>query len=279
MAAASLNLKEFGKTGRKVSEIGMGTYYDPLWVMTAFGGWHRGAASKVGAIKAGLGAGITLVDTAEIYRSEPLVAKAMKGEKRDEVFLATKVWPSHLHRDDIVKSLDKSLARLETSYVDLYQVHFPNRKVPIRETMVAMEKLVEDGKIRHIGVSNFSLEQIKEAQSALPKSELSSVQLDYSLGHRDVERDTLPYCEQEKIALMAYYPLGHGKLPSDSRLDPFSYKYGKTRAQVALRWLADKANVFPIPRASKRTHVIDNAGAGGWRLSDQDVANLNLRFQ
>ncbi|MDG6916012.1 MAG: aldo/keto reductase [Nitrososphaerota archaeon] len=274
-----MNLKEFGKTGRKVSEIGMGTYYDPLWVMTAFGGWHRGAASKVGAIKAGLGAGITLVDTAEIYRSEPLVAKAMKGEKRDEVFLATKVWPSHLHRDDIVKSLDKSLARLETSYVDLYQVHFPNRKVPIRETMAAMEKLVEDGKIRHIGVSNFSLEQIKEAQSALPKSELSSVQLDYSLGHRDVERDTLPYCEQEKIALMAYYPLGHGKLPSDSRLDPFSYKYGKTRAQVALRWLADKANVFPIPRASKRTHVIDNAGAGGWRLSDQDVANLNLRFQ
>ena len=274
-----MNLKEFGKTGRKVSEIGMGTYYDPLWIMTAFGGWHRGAASKVGAIKAGLDAGITLVDTAEIYRSEPLVAKAMKEKRRDDVFLATKVWPSHLHWDDLVKSLDKSLARLETSYVDLYQVHFPNRKVSIGETMAAMEKLVEDGKLRHVGVSNFSLEQIKEAQSALPKSELSSVQLDYSLVHRDVERDILPYCEREKIALMAYYPLGHGKLPSDPTLDPFSYKYGKTRAQIALRWLADRANVFPIPRASKKTHVIDNVGVGGWRLSDQDAADLNLRFQ
>ncbi len=274
-----MNLKEFGKTGRKVSEIGMGTYYDPLWIMTAFGGWHRGAASKVGAIKAGLDAGITLVDTAEIYRSEPLVAKAMKEKRRDDVFLATKVWPSHLHRDDLVKSLGKSLARLETSYVDLYQVHFPNRKVSIGETMVAMEKLVRDGKLRHVGVSNFSLEQIKEAQSALPKSELSSVQLDYSLVHRDVERDILPYCEREKIALMAYYPLGHGKLPSDPALDPFTYKYSKTRAQIALRWLTDRANVFPIPRASKKTHVIDNAGVSGWRLSDQDAADLNLRFQ
>ena len=273
-----MKVKEFGKTGMKTSEVGMGTYYDPFWIATAFGGWRRGAASKVEAIKAGLDAGITLVDTAEIYRSEPLVAKAMSGRKRDEVFLATKAWPSHLHRDDLIRSFDRSLARLETSYVDLYQVHFPNRKVPIRETMATMERLVEGGKLRHIGVSNFSLEQIEEAQSALPKSELSSVQLDYSLVSRDVERDVLPYCEKERIALMAYYPLGHGKLPSDPRLDSFSSRYGKTRAQVALRWLADKASVFPIPRASKKAHVVENAGAADWELSDQDTADLNLRF-
>jgi diketogulonate reductase-like aldo/keto reductase len=104
------------------------------------------------------------------------------------------------------------------------------------------------------------------------------VQLDYSLIHRRVEADILPYCEREKIALLAYYPLGHGKLPSDPRLDQVSTKEGKTRAQVALRWLAGKANVFPIPRASKLGHVKDNSGASGWELSAQDRAELDRSF-
>lgn len=274
-----MRLKEFGRTGRKVSEIGMGTYYDPLWIATAFSGWRRGSDAKVEAIEAGLDAGITLVDTAEIYGSEPLVARAMSGRKRDEVFLATKVWSNHLRRDDLIRSFDKSLARLGTAYIDLYQVHFPSRRVPIEETMGAMEKLVEGGKLMHIGVSNFSLEQIRESQSALPKSELSSVQLDYSLIHRDIEGDILPYCEKEKIALMAYYPLGHGKLPSDPKLDSVSSRLRKTRAQVALRWLAEKASVFPIPRASKKPHVREDAEAGEWALSDQEKAELDQKFR
>ncbi|MDG6899038.1 MAG: aldo/keto reductase [Nitrososphaerota archaeon] len=274
-----MKLKEFGKTGTKLSEIGMGTYYDPLWIATAFLGWKRGATARIGAIKAGLDAGVTLIDTAEIYGSEPLVADAMRGTKRDEVFLATKVWSSHLHRDDLIKAFHKSLARLGTSYIDLYQVHFPNRRVLVDETMAAMETLVGDGKLRHIGVSNFSLEQIKEAQSALPKSELSSIQLDYSLIHRSAEGDILPYCNAEKIAFMAYYPLGHGKLLSDPRLDSVSSSRGKPRAQVALRWLADKANVFPIPRASKEGHVRENAAAGDWELSDEERADLDLKFR
>lgn len=274
-----MRLKEFAKTGRKVSEIGMGTYYDPAWIATGFIGWRRGAASKVAAIKAGLDAGITLIDTAEIYRSEPLVAEALAGRNRDEIFLATKVWSNHLHRDSLIRAFDKSLARLGTAYVDLYQVHFPNSGVPIQETMGAMEKLVEDGKLRHIGVSNFSLDQIKEAQSALRKSELSSVQLDYSLIHRDVEKDVLPYCDSQKIALLAYYPLGHGKLPSDSRLDHLSSGDGRTKAQVALQWLAGKPNVFPIPRASRTEHVRDNAAAGDWELAAEERSGLDARFE
>lgn len=272
-------LKEFGRTGRKVSEIGMGTYYDPLWITTAFVGWRRGASAKVEAIKAGLDSGVMLVDTAEIYRSEPLVAKALDGRKRDEIFLATKVWPNHLRRDALVRAFNGSLRRLGTSYIDLYQVHWPNPMVPIKETMAAMEQLVGDGKLRQIGVSNFNLKQIQEAQSALPKSELSSVQLDYSLIHRDIEREILPYCDREGIALLAYYPLGHGKLPNDMRLEKVSSGNGRTKAQVALRWLAGKPNVFPIPRASNPRHVRDNAGAGDWELSDGDRQQLNLRFR
>lgn len=274
-----MQLKEFGKTRLKVSEIGMGTYYDPFWIAAGYLGWRRGAASKIEAVRAGLDVGITLVDTAEIYRSEPLVAKAIAGLKRDEIFLATKVWSNHLESDDLTKAFDKSLERLGTSYIDLYQVHFPNSRVPIQETMSAMEKLVEQGKLMHIGVSNFNLDQLKEAQSALSKFELSSVQLDYSLVHRNVEKDILPYCDKEGIALLAYYPLGHGRLPSDSRLDSIGSRHGKTRAQVALQWLTGKTNVFPIPRASRSNHVRENSEASGWELSETDRAELDQAFK
>jgi len=256
----------------------MGTYYDPLWIATAFMGWRRGAGAKVGAIESGLDAGITLVDTAEIYRSEPLVAKAIAGRKRDEIFLATKAWPNHLHSDALVGAFNKSLKRLGTTYIDLYQVHWPNPRVPIGETMGAMEQLIADGKLMHPGVSNFNLEQLKEAQSALPRSELSSVQLDYSLIHRNVEAGIVPYCDSQKIALLAYYPLGHGKLPSDSRLGPVSSGQKKTKAQVALQWLAGKPNVFPIPRASRSEHVMENAGASDWELSPEDRGELDRKF-
>ena len=134
-----MNFKPLG-SGTKVSEVGMGTYYDPQWIATAKTiGWMRGAASKVESLKAGLDGGMNFIDTAELYGSEPLVARAIKGRKREDIFIATKVWPNHLRRDALVRALEKSLKRLETPYVDLYQVHFPNAKVPIAETMGAME--------------------------------------------------------------------------------------------------------------------------------------------
>jgi diketogulonate reductase-like aldo/keto reductase len=150
--------KEFGKTGRSVTEIGMGTYYDKPWIRVAKHGWSMGARTKIKALRAGLERGIKLIDTAEAYYTEAFVAKAIKGRKREDLFIATKVWLDHLHRDDLVEALAKSLARLELSYVDLYQIHFPNSSVSIRETMGAMEEMLEKGKIMSIGVSNFSLD-------------------------------------------------------------------------------------------------------------------------
>jgi diketogulonate reductase-like aldo/keto reductase len=273
----TVKLKSFAKTAREISQIGMGTYYDPVWIVSSSIGWKRGAAAKVEAIGSGLDAGITLIDTAEIYKSEPLVAKAIAERKRDDVFLATKVWPNHLRRDDLRRAFHRSLARLGTSYIDLYQVHWPNPRVPIQETMSAMEELVREGKLNYIGVSNFTLEQIKEAQAALPRSELSSVQLEYSLMNRKAEVDVLPYCNKEKIALLAYYPLGHGKLLSDPRLD--SDWNGRTKAQVALQWLAGRPNVFPIPRASQAEHVRENAKAGDMELTETERMELDSRFR
>ncbi len=270
--------KDFGNTGRKVSEVGMGTYYDPFWVTTASLGWRRGARKKVEAIRAGLDLGISLIDTAEIYGSEPLVARAIEGRNREDLFIATKVWPNHLHRDDVFKSLSRSLVRLGVSYVDLYQIHFPNPRVPISETMSAMERLIEQGKVLNVGVSNFSLEQVVEANAALKKSQIASVQLSYSLISRQPERDVIPYCEREKIAFLAYYPLGHGKLARDPKLAEFANKHSKTRAQVALNWLTSKRGVFPIPRASSSSHVLEDGAAAGWRVEDSDLERMSALF-
>ena len=257
----------------------MGTYYDPPWIAAAFLGWKRDRKAKIEAIRAGLEKGVMFVDTAEIYRSEPLVSQAIKDVKREDLFLATKVWPNHLRRDSLRSAFDKSLKRLGTSYIDLYQIHWPNPRIPIQEPMSAMEELIREGKLLYAGVSNFNLRQLGEAHSALPRSNLASVQLDYSLIHRNVENDILPYCDREGIALLAYYPLGHGKLVSDPRLDSAASRHGKSRAQIALRWLAGKPNVFPIPRASRANHVAEDAGASDWELSDEDLSELNQRFR
>jgi diketogulonate reductase-like aldo/keto reductase len=271
--------KQFGKTGRAVTEIGMGTYYDKPWIRVAKHGVALGASRKIKAIRAGLDGGMNLIDTAEAYFSEPFVAKAIKGRKRDELFIATKVWLDHLHRDDLVMALDRSLRRMELTYVDLYQIHFPNSSVPMAETMGAMEEMMEKGRIRAIGVSNFSLEQIIEANSALRKSELAASQFNYSLVHRKVEKDVIPYCQQNGLAVLAYYPLGHGTLAKPSpKMDAICRRNSKTAAQVALNWLVSKPNVFAIPRASRPNHVVEDLGGSGWRLSEGEVAELEREF-
>ena len=278
----SLNFKAFGDGGPKVSEIDMGTYYDPQWIATAKSfGWARGASSKVEALKAGLDGGINLIDTAEIYGSEPLVARAIKGRRREDIFIATKVWSNHLRRDALVRALEKSLKRLETSYVDLFQVHFPNSRVPIAETMAAMEEMKDKGMLLFIGVSNFSLQQTMDANTALKKSQLASNQVQYSLAHRDIEADILPYCQSNKMSVLPYYPLGHGKLAnagSRRKMEAICSAYSKTSAQVALNWLVAGRDVFAIPRASRADHVREDMGASGWELRPEDRASLEAAF-
>jgi len=269
-----MQYKSFGNTGLKVSSVGMGTYYDPLWIFTAKLGWLRNKELKLDALKTGLDGGINLIDTAEIYGSEPLVAKAIKGFERENLFIATKVWSNHLKHDSLIRALNASLRRLELSYVDLYQIHFPSNSVPISETMGAMEELVNQGKIKHIGVSNFSLKRLIEAVQSLKKYQLSSLQVNYSLANRSIERELLPYCERENIAVLAYYPLAHGKLANSKKLLAVSNRLNRTPAQLALNWLAAKRVVFPIPRASNPAHVRENLRAVDFAMNDVDIKEL-----
>ena len=264
--------------------IGMGTYYDPSYIATALlFRYHPGRDRKIAALKKGLELGINLIDTAEIYQTESLVAEAIKGHKRDELFIATKVFQNHLRYADVLKAAQNSLNRLQCSYIDLYQIHWPNPRVPIKETMKAMEKLVDDGKVRYLGVSNFSLAQTKEAEEALSKNKLASNQVEYNLKVRTIENDLLPYCEQNEIVILAYRPVAHGALTNpDAKLravmDEISEKHGsKTPAQITLNWLKSKSEVvFPIPRASRPERVIENLGSTGWSMDPEDMGKLEV---
>lgn len=273
---------DFGWTGEKVSPMGMGTYYDPGWIASAKLLKRQPRSDSIlKAIRKGLENGINLIDTAELYGSENLVGEAIQGFDRDNLFIATKVWPSHFSYDKVIKACDKSLRNLGIKQIDLYQLHFPSKIKGIAETMRAMEDLVKQGKIRYIGISNFSLKQTIEAAEALKSNRIASTQMNYSVAHRDIEKDLLPYCTENEMAILAYYPLGHGRLVesssfSGSVIEEIGKNHGgKSAPQIALNWFYSKhKSVFPIPRASNPDHVEENAKAIGWKMTDSEIELL-----
>jgi len=227
---------------------------------------------QVQALRRGVELGCNLIDTAEMYadgRSEEVVAEAVKGI-RNEVFIASKVSPGNLHHDDVIAACMRSLKRIGTPYIDLYQVHWPNTRVPIRETMAAMEELVREGKIRYIGVSNFSVAQTNEARDTLSKSELVSNQVEYSLMSRGVEADILPYCEKEKLTMIAYTPLAKGNVPESAIPGAICLKYNLTPIQVMLNWVTRRESVVAIPKSANVKHVEENASSVSTRFSEEE---------
>ncbi|MBW7990146.1 MAG: aldo/keto reductase [Planctomycetes bacterium] len=240
--------------------------------------------NQVKALRLGFELGMTFIDTAEVYgngHSEELVGRAIEGI-RDKVFIASKVSPEHLFYDDLLLSAEKSLRKLKTDYIDLYQVHWPNPKVPIDETMRAMEQLVRNGKVRYVGMSNFSLRQFKAAQAVLSENEIVSVQVEYNLFDRNIENSILPYCESESIITIAYSPLDQGQIAGDYKktkaLEMIANRYNRTVAQVALNWLISHPSVIAIPKATNPIHIRDNASAADFELSDEDFEEISRVF-
>ena len=245
-----------------------------------------GDTEAVEALRLGLDLGMTLIDTAEMYGaggSEEIVSRAIE-DRKEPVFVASKVSPQHFAYDDVLRSARMSLKRLAVKRMDLYQLHWPNPRIPISETMKAMEKLVQDGLVRHIGVSNFSVPQMKEAQAALSAEEIVSNQVEYSLLDRSIESDVLPYCQKEDITIIAYSPLGQGRISRGRGgafkiLDEVAKKLGKSRGQVALNWLLQRDSVVVIPKATDKTHVRENAQVTGWKLSLEESKRLEEAFR
>ncbi len=240
----------------------------------------------VEALTLGLDLGMTLIDTAEMYgagRSEEVVSRAIE-DRREGVFVASKVSPQHFAYDDVLHSARMSLKRLGVKQMDLYQLHWPNTRIPISETMKAMEKLVRDRLVRHIGVSNFSVQQMGEAQAALSHEKIVSNQVEYSLVDRSIEEEIMPHCQKENITIIAYSPLGQGRISNGHGgpfkvLDEVARQTGKTRGQVALNWLLQHDSVVVIPKAINKTHVRENAQATRWKLSPENSKRLEEAFR
>lgn len=278
--------REFGRTGFNSSVVGMGTYYDFPWILAATMFRKRLNEGRIiDSLRLGLDKGVNLIDTAEIYRSEPLIAKAIEGRDRESIFIASKAFPTHYRREKLIRACERSLSRLGTKYIDLYQLHFPSLRVPIANVMHTLEELVDRGMVRHIGISNFSFESMLEAERSLRKYPLASVQLHYNLSNRKVERQILPYCEKNRIALLAYYPVGHGRLASGGKgfeeiFRKVAASHGlRTNAQVALTYLTSRAGcVFPIPRARTPLHVEENAELNGAKFTEGEMEMLRSSF-
>jgi diketogulonate reductase-like aldo/keto reductase len=254
-----MDTKELGQTGIKIPEVGYGTWR------------HEG---DLATIQRALEVGAFLIDSAESYDTEHYVGQAIAGN-RDAYFLATKVSPSHFRYDDVLKAAEGSLKALGTDVIDLYQLHWPSHDVPIDETMRAMDKLVTDGKVRHIGVSNFSVKLLKAAEAALGEGRIVENQIKFSLLDHEFADEVIPYCAERGMTVFAYSSLEQGAFQERvaerpelaATLDAIAADLGKTRAQVLLNWVIWEPNVITIPMTNKVARVDENCGASGWRLS------------
>ena len=282
-----MELKPLGNTRVMTSEIGLGT-------------WKYSGGDA--PLRRGVELGAFLIDTAEMYHTEEAVGRAVNGI-RDRVFIATKVLGRHLKYGEVLRAAEQSLHLLDIACIDLYQIHWPNSRVPIGETMRAMEHLV-DGMVRYIGVSNFSVRQLADAQSAMSRHPIVSNQVLYNLQRRGIEQDLLPYCQANGVTIMAYTPLADGALavPPDSAasgpaggllraagrvmgrnrqsetLRAVADECGKTPAQVALNWCVSRPNVVAIPKSNSVARTEENCGASGWRLNPEQLERLDRAF-
>lgn len=300
-----MQTRELGTSGIQITPIVTGTWQagKSMWVGIE-------DAETIRALRAAFDAGITTIDTAEVYgqgHSERIVAEAL-GDVRGQAVYATKVFANHLKYDQVIAACEGSLKNLQTDYIDLYQIHWPagsfsSEVVPISETMQALNDLKQQGKIRAIGVSNFSRSQLEEAAQY---GRIDSLQPPYSLFWRYVEQDGMPYCIANKISILAYSPLAQGLLtgkfgpgqrfdPADNRaknklfqgdtydraqqalekLRPIADRHNTTLGNLALAWLIAQPQTQAITGVRHAEQARENAQAATIQLSEAELAEID----
>lgn len=258
-------------SGEPVPAFGMGT-------------WHMGddpAArdEELATLRLGLDRSATLIDTAEMYgdgRAEKLVGEAIAG-RRDEVFLVSKVLPSNASRKGTVTACESSLRRLRTDCIDLYLQHWRGRE-PLEETLAGFADLQRAGKIRHFGVSNLDLGEMKELWSVPDGRAAQTDQLLYNLSRRGIEWDLLPWLRRHRIPVMAYSPIEQARLLDDPKLVAFSRRFELRPAQAALSWLLAKDDVIVIPKTSRRERLLENLASLDKPLTPDQLSELDRLF-
>ena len=263
--------------GAVVPAIGQGTWY--------IGETASKRAQEIDAIRSGIGAGMTLIDTAEMYGSglsEKLVGEAISSAVRKNLFIVSKVLPSNAGKKNMEQSCDATLKRLGTDYLDLYLYHWRG-SIALAETVACLEELKAKGKIRAWGVSNFDTSDMDEL-FALPSGKNCAVnQVLYHLGSRGIEFDLLPRMRRHGVALMAYCPLAqagtlrHGLFENET-VAAVAQKHGCDVTQVLLAWCIRDGTTIAIPRSSRKEHTLLNAGADTVQLDAQDFIALDKAF-
>lgn len=256
--------------GRTVPVLGLGT-----------GGYAAatlGDSGHVRVLRAALEMGYRHIDTAEIYgqgRNEELIGEAIRGTPREALFLTTKVHRAHLHHDDVLAAMDRSLMRLGTDYVDLYLIHAPDPAVPLEETMDAMNALVDRGKARYIGISNFDVEQADHA-FRLTRTLIATNQVHYNLLVREPEQNgVLEWCREHDVLLTAYSPLEKGQAARDGTVVRLAEDLGVTPAQLALAWLIHQDHVITIVQSDDEEHLRENLQAAEVHIPEDMMLELN----
>ncbi|MFQ6127370.1 MAG: aldo/keto reductase [Thermoplasmata archaeon] len=296
-----MEYKRLGKSDLKVSRIGLGGLQ---FGTQGYGISDKAMMKKI--INYALDSGINFIDTAEVYAygtSERVIGETIKERgDRDNLVIATKIFPENLRYKEVLKAADRSLKRLQTDVIDLYQVHHPHCIVPIAETMRALDELLKAGKVRCVGVSNFEASLTRQAMDSLKNGEIISNQVEYNVLIRDIEKEVLPFLRKAEIVTIAYSPLAMGlltgkydettELPKEDRranIPLFRKKANLRRLenllgvmrkiakvhnagvpQVALNWLLRSDDVFPIPGAKSPEQVEINVSAMKWKMSGEE---------
>jgi len=260
------------------------------YVGQGFGGIRDGSKNSnleehvyIEALQFGVDVGLTFIDTAEAYAdgySEELIGKALSGV-RSNIQIGTKFSPENHRYEEVIKSAEKSLKRLRTEYIDVYQIHWPNQTVPIDETLMALEHLVAQGKVLSIGVCNFSVRELSEAIRVLNFGKIVSNQVEYNLFDRFIESTLFEYCKLHDIKIIAYSPLDKGRTTDgDARrklLSELSIKYGRSTEQIALNWLTSSDLVSAIPTSRNKMHILENSQSLDFVMDSTDYELVDLK--
>jgi len=254
-----------------------------------FGTWKLGGDSyadpklesvSLTALQTALEVGYTHFDTAEGYaagHSEELLGRAVRetNTKRENLFITTKVSPEHLQYEQVFTSCESSLRRLNMGYVDLYLIHWPRIGMKLQETFRALNQLVRDGKVRHLGVSNFNLKLLKQAQS-FSETPILTDQVPYRLPDKSyVKNGVLEYCQQNDILLTAYSPVKFRNLPVNQTLRAIADAHSATSYQIALAWLVAQPRVITIPMSLDPQHIRENFESADIELTKEEFKVLS----
>jgi diketogulonate reductase-like aldo/keto reductase len=257
-----------------VPRVGLGTWYLE----------QSDEKTAVAAVGLALDLGLTHIDTAELYgsgKAESLVGQGIAG-RRDEVFLVSKVIPGNASRQGTIRHCEQTLQRLRTDHLDCYLLHWPG-SYPLEDTIAALEQLVQAGKTRAWGVSNFDEDELQRALDIAGPGRIACNQVLYHLDERSIEHAVIPWCEQHGVAVVGYTPFGQHRSypprgPGAGALSEVAARHGATARQVALAFLTRLPGTFAIPKSTRPEHLRENAGGGRIELSAQDVAAIERAF-